>query len=345
MRRLLLVLVTVLLLSVGLAGATRATPTAKTDGVPQFGNVFVIIGENTDYSALTKKNAPYLLGTIKPESAWLTNYWATTHYSEANYVAMTSGQFTPCEQKDGQISSCHQPAGQDNLFHQLDETYPGTTPWQSWMESMPAPCYVSSFGSDAGLNKYRAKHNPALIFDNVAGSWNGTTFNPSSECLNQDISTGETASGVGPNDMSVFNKALQDNTVSRFNFIVPNECEDAHDNCKPVGNPVLQFDQFLNREIPLIQNSAAYQANSNGVIIVTFDEGTTKSPNHADKFGQGGQVAFAVISPLANIGSYGNMWDHYSFLRTLQDGLGTSGLGYLGGAGASGESSINTIWK
>jgi hypothetical protein len=82
---------------------------------------------------------------------------------------------------------------------------------------------------------------------------------------------------------------------------------------------------------------------SNSVLIVTFDEADTKSPNNADKFGQGGQVVFAVISPLANTGSYGNMWDHYSFLRTLQDGLGTSGLGYLGGAGTS--SPINTIWK
>ena len=84
MRRLFLVLMAAGALSGGLAAATQATPPAKTDGVPEFGNVFVIIGENTEYSALTKNNAPYLLGTIKPESAWLTNYWATTHYSESN---------------------------------------------------------------------------------------------------------------------------------------------------------------------------------------------------------------------------------------------------------------------
>jgi hypothetical protein len=334
MRRLFLLLVSAVALCGALAGATQATPSAKTDGVPRFGNVFVIIGENTDYSALTKNNAPYLLGTIKPESAWLTNYWATTHYSEANYVAMTSGQFTACEQADGSIASCHQDV--PNLFNQLDVAYRAGG-WQSWMESMPSPCYVSSFGSDAGLNKYRAKHNPALIYDDVAGSWSGSTFTPSTECLNQDIPAGTT----GPNDMSAFNSALASGSVSRFNFIVPNECEDAHDNCKPVGNPVLQFDQFLQREVPLIQASRAF--GSNGVIVVTFDEGTTVSPNHADQFGNGGNVAFAVISDLANVGSYGNLWDHYSFLRTLQDGLGTSGQGYLGGAGDA--SSINTIWK
>jgi phosphatidylinositol-3-phosphatase len=334
MRRLLLVLIAVVTLFGGLAAATRATPPSKTDGVPQFGNVFVIIGENTDYSALTKNNAPYLLGTIKPESAWLTNYWATTHYSESNYVAMTSGQFTACQQADGSIASCHQNV--PNLFNQL-----GHGAWTSWMESMPSPCYIDSFGSDAGLNKYRAKHNPALIYDDVTGSWSGSTLTPSADCLSQNIPAGTT----GPNDMSTFNQALKNDAsaVSRFNYIVPNECEDAHDNCKPAGNPVLQFDQFLQREVPLIQDSDAYKANGDGVIIVTFDEGTTKSPNHADKFGQGGNVAFAVISNLANTGSYGNMWDHYSFLRTLQDGLGTSGQGYLGDAANS--NSINTIWK
>jgi hypothetical protein len=330
MRRLLLGL----FVAAALASAGGAQATAKTDGVPQFGHVFVIIGENYNYSQVTMKNSPYLVGTIKPQSAWLTNYWATTHYSESNYVAMTSGQFTPCEQADGSIASCHQDVA--NLFNQLDTAY-GPGAWTSWMESMPSPCYLDSFGSDAGLNKYRAKHNPAEVYDDVAGSWNAGVLTPSTECLTQDIATG----GTGPNDTSTFDAALAAGTVSRFNFIVPNECEDAHDNCKPVGNPELQYDAFLAREVPQILRSPAF--GSDGVLIVTFDEADTNSPNRALKFGNGGQVAFAVVSPLANAGLYGSAWTHYSFLRTLQDGLGTSGQGYLGGA--QDATSINTIWK
>jgi phosphatidylinositol-3-phosphatase len=330
MRRLL----PALFVAAALASAGGAQATAKTDGVPQFGHVFVIIGENYNYSQVTMNNSPYLVGTIKPESAWLTNYWATTHYSESNYVAMTSGQFTPCEQADGSIASCHQDV--PNLFNQLDTAY-GSGAWTSWMESMPSPCYLDSFGSDAGLNKYRAKHNPAEVYDDVAGSWNAGVLTPSNECLTQDIATG----GTGPNDTSAFDDALASGTVSRFNFIVPNECEDAHDNCKPVGNPELQYDAFLAREVPQILRSRAF--GSDGVLIITFDEADTNSPNRAIKFGNGGQVAFAVVSPLANAGTYGNAWTHYSFLRTLQDGLGTSGQGYLGGA--ANTTSISTIWK
>src|SRR5881227_3296199 len=91
-----------------------ATPAARTEGVPAFGHVFTIIGENTELGQVNKTNAPYLIGTLKPTAAWLTDYFAVTHFSEANYAAMTSGQFTRCQQFDGSIASCHQQT--PNLF-------------------------------------------------------------------------------------------------------------------------------------------------------------------------------------------------------------------------------------
>jgi hypothetical protein len=223
-----------------------------------------------------------------------------------------------------------------NLFNQLEQTY-GAGAWTSWMESMPTPCDITSAGDDADLNKYAPKHNAALIYDDVAGSWSGSTLTPSAECISQDIPAGTT----GPDNMDAFNAALSSGNVSRFSFIVPNECEDAHDNCKPAGNASLQYDDFLAREVPKILASPAF--GSNGVLFITFDEADTKSPNNALKFDNGGNIAFAVVSPLVNPGSYGNVWNHYSFLRTLQDRLGVSPLGYLGDAASA--TPINTIWK
>ncbi len=88
------------------------------EGVPQFGHVFVIVGENTKLNQLTAKHTPYLVKTFKPDAAWLTGYRAATHFSTGNYIAMTSGQFTRCEQLDDPPADCHQ--GVDNVFHQLD---------------------------------------------------------------------------------------------------------------------------------------------------------------------------------------------------------------------------------
>ena len=329
----ILLAVSVLGLSV-FGGAGNASPAVGAspalEGVPAFGHVFLIIGENTDLSQLNTHNAPYLTGTVEPNSAWLTNYLALTHYSEANYVGMMSGQFTGCEQADGLAASCHQDV--PNYFAQLDAA--GIT-WQSWMESMPSACYLVNTGGDKGLNHYAAKHNPALFFDGIEGT-GGTWTNPGGpECQANDIAAGTT----GPNDMSTFEQALSAGSVAQFNLVVPNECEDAHDNCAPAGNEITQYDDFLAREVPLIEASPAF--GSDGVIIITFDEGVTKSPHHADKFGNGGNVAFAVISPLAHNAVYEGVFDHYSLLRTLEDGFGIGT--YVGNANSA--SPIAPIWN
>src|SRR6266540_4283352 len=296
------------LLLLGLA-VTPARASDPLESVPAFGNVFVIMGENTELGQLNMTNAPYLLGTLKPEAAWLTNYFALTHFSEANYVGMTSGQFTACQQFDGSAASCHQDV--DNVFHQLDVSAAGS--WQSWMESMPEPCYLTSTGSAKDLNHYGAKHNPAIFYDDVEGEggvWSPT--NKSAECLANDIPAG----GTGPNDMSAFDAAVQAGTTAQFNFVVPNECEDAHDNCKPQGNAVTQFDDFLAREVPVIQTY-----DPDALIIVTFDEGTSnRGDGHGHQFKGGGNVAWFALGPQVVPGVYSSAsYDHYSFLRTLED--------------------------
>jgi hypothetical protein len=317
---------------VGLPSASASDPDAS---VPHFdGNVFVIIGENTELGQINKSNAPFLLGQLKGDSAWLTNYFAVTHFSEANYAAMTAGQFTKCMQFDGAIASCHQ--NWTNIFSHLDGA--GIT-WKSWLESMPQPCSVVSAGSAKDLNHYGAKHNPATFYDNVEGLngvWSADPDFQSAECKQNDIPTG----GTGPNDMSDFNSAVLSGQAARFNFVVPNECEDGHDNCKPQGNGVAQFDAFLAKEVPIIENSPGFR--DNGLLIITFDEGTSnQGPGSSKQFSGGGNVAFAAIGPLVQPGIYGNNYNHYSFLRTLEDGFGVTEHP----AGAATADPINTIWK
>jgi hypothetical protein len=324
-----------LLVLLGSAFGTARADVPQQSGdsaVPSFGHVFLIIGENTELGQINTSNAPYLLNKLKPQSAWLTNYFALTHFSEANYIGMTSGQYTHCEQFDGSVASCHQNV--DNLFSQLDAQ--GVS-WQSWMESMPAPCALDSSGSPKTLNHYGAKHNPALFYDGVEGAggvWSAT--DKSTECLTQDIPTG----GVGPNDTSAFDSALASGNVAQFNLVVPNECEDGHDNCKPTGNGITQFDNFLRREVPKIVGSPAF--GSDGLLLVTFDEGTSnRGDGNGHQFAGGGNVAFLAFGPQVHAGVDTAAYDHYSLLRTLEDGFGISD--HLGGAADA--SPISTIWK
>jgi len=317
------------------SAAISASPAKPAEGVPAFGHVFLIIGENTTYSHLTATNAPYLLGTIRPHSAWLTSYYGATHWSQANYVALVTGQFTACEQKDGG-AACHQNTG--NLFHQLDLA--GLT-WKVWLEAGTAKCDTGSGGrctsdTPCPLTGFYTTGNPPILFDDIEGPggvWSPTT--PSAECLANDIPAGTATDG-----MSTFNADLATGQVASFNMVIPNGCSDGEATCKPVNNRYTQFDDFLAREVPKIEASPAF--GSNAVIIVTYDE-DERAGGIAQKngFGSGGHVACAIISPLAIAGAYGQTYYHYSLLRTLEDGFNLGG--YLGNANA--VTPIARIWR
>jgi hypothetical protein len=302
------------LLAFGLAAIPQvSTAGGGAEGVPHFGHVFVIIGENTDYQHLTATNAPYLMTTIRPASAWFTNYYAATHWSQANYVALTSGQFTPCEQKDLGYA-CRDDV--DNLFHQLDGA--GMS-WKTWLEAGTAKCDTGSGGTCASndpcpLTGFYTTGNPPINYTNISYD----------ECLANDIPAGTPEDG-----MATFDATLASGDVADFNFIIPNGCDDGEANCKPLNNRYLQFDRFLQREVPLIESSPAF--GSDGVILVTYDEDQRMGGLAAKNgLGSGGHIATALISPLVRPGEYGEKTYCYSALRTIQDGLG---LGpYLGAA-------------
>ena len=345
MRRRLIPLAALAVLPLFLQPAAQlsAHATPGLEGVPSFGHVFVIIGENTDLSQLNKNSAPYQTGFIKPHAAWLTNFWGTSHYSTSNYIGMTSGQFLPCHQDDDPPAVCNQDV--TNIFGQLTSA---GIPWTEWNESMPSPCYLVNAGSSKTFNSYKVKHNPAVYYadtEGAGGVWSTLdgVHGTSQTCTDNVISTG----GTGPNDTSALDAALASTTVmsSRFNYIVPNQCEDAHDNCAPSKSRVLQYDQFLQREVPKILNSPTFTSDPNAVLIVTYDEGNGAGPHNADQkpegFG-GGNIEFAVLGPLAQVRSYDALHNQYGLLRTLEDGFGITT--HPAGAGNP-TSPINEIWN
>jgi hypothetical protein len=315
------------------ASAAPAAPSAL-EGVPRFAHVFMIVGENTTYDHLKPTNAPYLMSTVRPQGVWFTQYYAATHWSQANYVALVSGQFTRCEQQDGG-SACHQDV--DNLFHQLDVA--GLT-WKTWLEAGAARCDTGSGGTCSSttacpLTGFYTTGNPAILFDDVEGPngvWSATT--PSQECLQNDVPAGDDSDPMG-----LFHQALAAGDVANFNLIIPNGCDDGEGNCAPVNDRYTQFDSFLAREIPLIQASPAF--GKRDVIIVVYDEDERAGGMSDPGLGQGGHTACAILSPMVVPGSYDAVAYHYSLLRTIEDGFGIAD--YLGSAAL--VVPLTTIWR
>ena len=305
------------------------------EGVPPLGHVFMIIGENTTYDHVTSTNMPYFMGTFRPQAAWFTQYYGATHWSQANYVALVTGQFTDCEQQDYGIA-CHQDV--ENLFHQLDQS---RLTWKTWLEAGSARCDTGSGGTCTSdtpcpLTGFYTTGNPAILFDNIEGPdgvWSAT--NPSQECLQNDVPAGDDRDPMG-----FFHQALASGDLASFNLVIPNGCEDGEGNCAPINNRYTQFDAFLEREVPLILASPAF--GTNDVIIVVYDEDERAGGMAAKNgLGQGGHTICAILGPSIVPGEYGDTTYHYSLLRTIEDGFGISN--YLGHAAE--VAPLTAIWS
>jgi hypothetical protein len=192
---------------------------------------------------------------------------------------------------------------------------------------MTNACDPVDGGAAWARNIYSAHHNPALYFSQIQGRRVDEAITPGRPCRSFDLPMGSTA----PNDTSAFDKALAAGDVGNLDVIVPNDCENGHDPCG-THDPVRQFDDFLAREVPRIEASPAFDAQS--VIFVTWDEGA--DPPHRP-----GHVLTAALGPLVRPGVVDAAHhDHYSLERTLAAGFGLPALKH-----ARTATPITSIWR
>ncbi len=299
-----------------LAACSASTPTAKhaqpaaeslttpVASIAAVGSrkVVLIVGENTSASQITADHAPYLVNTLKPRAAWLSSYHSFTKSSSlGQYIAMTSGQFTPCEANNDLPDKCHQAI--DNVFEQLQRS--GRT-WLEFNESAANACDIVDHGAAWSKNIYSAHHNPALYYTGLHGNVYDEAVAPRAACRERNLPTGSTA----PNDTSALDAALSAGQLADLDVILPNDCENGHDPCV-TKDPVRQFDDFLAREVPKIQASPAYAAGS--TILITWDEGADKplDPGNPLLVAIGSKIKRGVVSR--------GFYNHYSLLRTIED--------------------------
>src|SRR5205814_1441854 len=81
--------VTITATSEGRSGTSAITVTPP--GTSQFGHVFIVTEENTDYVDVTSSSMPYLTG-LAAQYGLATQYYANTHPSIGNYFELATGQ-------------------------------------------------------------------------------------------------------------------------------------------------------------------------------------------------------------------------------------------------------------
>jgi len=183
----------VALLALACLPAARPGASVRARGAGPLGalapRVFLIIGENTSAGQITPAHAPYLARTLKPRSAWVTAYHSFAKSSSlGDYIAMTSGQFTPCEAHNDLPDQCHQ--GVDNVFEQVQAA--GRT-WFEFDEGAANACDIVDHGAAWSKNIYSAHHDPALYYTGVHGTAYDEAIAPRTACRRHDVPMGTTA--------------------------------------------------------------------------------------------------------------------------------------------------------
>ncbi|HEY3951614.1 alkaline phosphatase family protein [Phenylobacterium sp.] len=332
-----------LALAAGLLAGCATTPMRPSalEGVPRYDHVFVIIDENKDYAQiLDPAAAPNFAGLAK-QYGNATRFYAEVHPSEANYVALLSGDTfgihdddayyckagSPRPQCDGATAPGYvdHTVGAPHLGDQL--TAAGLT-WKGYYESLPRPGALDVVASDPrfdnGTRKtalYASKHSGFMNFTDVQNDPRRAERIVGFDQLGRDLAA---------------------NAMPTFAVIVPNQCNDMHGlhgdgvpaDCDGNNKAALirRGDAFAGDLVRRIQASAVWASRGNVAIVLTFDEGAGKSregccgvtPEAASNFG-GGHIPTLVIT---NHGprrlSDATPYSHYSLLRTLEDSFGLS---------------------
>lgn len=331
------IVLTVATLATVAFSVARAAVLPQDLAMPRYTHIFVIVEENKDYDEVIGSQAAPRLNALAQEYGNATQFYAETHPSEPNYVAMVGGD-TFGIQDDGAHT-----IDAPNLATQLEAA--GLT-WKDYLESIPAPGSLATVATDphaagvpATLPVYASKHSGFIDFASVQRDPNRTEKLVGFDQFYDDLKTGN---------------------VPNLAFVVPNLCNEMHGagmdapaSCQywHLGKLVSRGDQHAGEIVARIMNSAVWRSSQNAAIVITFDEdgshGTqgccgNDPANPADR--GGGHIPTIVITNhgprhLADATPY----SHYSLLRTIEDAFGIHE--YLRRADASGVVPMLALFK
>jgi phospholipase C len=199
-------------------------------------HVIVIVMENRSYAQVIG-HAPYI-DRLASECGLATNYWAISHPSLPNYLALTSGS-TWGVSSDCSPAQCS--VAVNSIFAQVGGLHES---WHAYAESMPVPCDLGDSG------EYAVKHEPAAYY---------TAGGVRHFCRSNVTRLGNWVRGP-------LHHALYYGPMPAYSFVTPNLCDDMHD-C-----PLATGDWWLSKWIPAIIESPSYQRGDT-VVLITWDEG------------------------------------------------------------------------
>ena len=257
--------------------------------VPDFSHVIVIIFENKEFDQVIGNSQMPQFNGLSKQYTLLTRYYAITHPSLPNYLALISGSTF------GINSNCTDCFVNARSLPDLLDT--NGRSWKTYQEGLPHAGYK---GNSSGT--YAIKHNPFLYFDAIR--------NDQARCKHSVV------------PLHQLDIDLKKGHLPDFSFIVPDMCNSSHDCDLKVT------DAWLGRVVDSILHSPVFDENSLLVLTFdegTSNEGCCDPSPLA----QGGRVATALISLLVKKGfEDSTVYSHYSLLKTISAAWKLEELGH-----------------
>lgn len=309
--------------------------------LPRYTHIFIIVAENKGYDLIIGP------GTVAPnlhrlahEYGLATQFFAETHPSEGNYIAMLAGDTFRIHDDDAYYCKpgtkdtwCTKSRRADYVDHTLmarslmDQLTEHGLTWKAYMEGLPAPGslavrWPTADRPVAGVptQLYAAKHNGFVSFRTVQQDPARAARIVGFDALYHDLDAGE---------------------LPNYAHIVPNQCDDMHGrdaaaevpaDCRKSNLPALiaRGDRVIATLVARIMATPAWGGSENFAIVITFDENDKEErlgpdqgccgndPGSAANSG-GGRIPTLVIT---NHGPRGvtddTPYNHYSLLRTTE---------------------------
>lgn len=305
-----------------LLAATAQADTTSASKTPR--TIFVIAFENHNFTQSyslwgidpIKDNeaAPYINSLVTPgnpnaaQVSYATAYYNAgvhVHPSESNYIWAEAGtNFNVHTDADPSKDKGNLFSGVEHLTGQLDKAGISWKNYQEDVQLSGSPT-KSAVGRDGPVNPYNGstqyhyavKHNPMAFFTDTA------------------------TRNVYP--LAQLWKDLKQDSVGRYNWITPDQFNDAHSHLKDgfdyhgkhyTGDQssIAEADNFLSQVVPRIMATDAYK--NNGVIIIWWDE--SEKGDDTDH-----TIPEIVISRLARGNAYASSvpMNHSSDLKTMEE--------------------------
>ena len=256
--------------------------------VPNFDHVVWIVFENKEFGTVIGNSRMPIFNKLAKDYTLLTQFYAVTHPSLPNYIAMIGGDTFGIDRNctDCFIDSPSLP----------DLIEAGGRTWKTYQEDMPEPCFIGSEGN------YVQKHNPFVYFDPVR------------------LDAARCQRSVVP--LTSLQTDILAGTLPNFMFITPNLCNSAHDCSLAVTDAWLA--NLLDQLIPALDS----QGSNYLVVLTWDEGQGNHSCCGLPVEAGGRIAVVLLSPLVKNSFEDATPYTHYSLLKTISSGWGLPYLGH-----------------